>query len=154
MTSPRKRRFSGNVGESNPSPDLLPIFRPNYQYSICHPILMPANDDEMIAIMTYPCCWPTLPILVLARPWRGGHPDLGISREMAFLFGGDWKDVRRPPTDTFLLYRMTMEDMLTENFPPRECRPERQDLVLERVNQYKPLHRPPSWQRYSSGIYS
>jgi hypothetical protein len=125
MTSPRKRRFSGNLGESNPSPDPLPIFRPNYNYTICHPILMPANDDEMVAIMTYPCYWPTSPILVLARPWRGGHPDLGISREMAFLFGGDWKDVRRPPTDTFLLYRMTMEDMLTEDFPPRECLSER-----------------------------
>jgi hypothetical protein len=107
---------------SNPLKPLA-VFRPNYNYSICHPILMPANDDEMIAIMTYPCCWPTLPILVLARPWRGGHSDLGISREMAFLFGGDWKDIRRPPTDTFILYRMTMEDMLTtEDFPPQECR--------------------------------
>jgi hypothetical protein len=54
MTSPRKRRFSGNLGESNPSPDLLPIFRPNYQYSIRQPILVPANDDEMIAVMTTP----------------------------------------------------------------------------------------------------
>jgi hypothetical protein len=127
MTSPRKRRFGEDQGKSGPSPDPLLVFKPNYNYSICHPILMPANDDEMIAIMTYPCYWPTLPILVLARPWRGGHPDLGISREMAFLFGGDWKDVRRPPTDTFLLYRMTMEDMLTEDFPPQECRSESED---------------------------
>jgi hypothetical protein len=126
MTSPRKRRSSEDQGKSGPSPDPLLVFKPNYQYGIRQPILVPASDDEMVAIMTYPCYWPTLPILVLARPWRGGHPDLGISREMAFLFGGDWKDVRRPPTDTFLLYRMTMEDMLTEDFPPQECRPERE----------------------------
>jgi hypothetical protein len=54
MANPRKRRSSEDQGESGSSLDSLPIFRPNYQYSICHPILVPANDDEMIAIMTYP----------------------------------------------------------------------------------------------------
>jgi hypothetical protein len=125
MANPRKRRSSEGQGKSGSLSDPLPIFKPNYQYSIRHPILVPANDDEMIAVMTYPWCWPTLPILVLARPWRGGHPDLDISLEMAFLFGGDWKDVRHPPTDTFLLYRMTMEDVLDDkDFPPQKCRPE------------------------------
>jgi hypothetical protein len=125
MVNPRKRQPSEDQGKSGPSPDPLLVFKPNYGYTIRHPVLVPGNDNEMLAVMTYPCCWPTLPILVLARPWRGGHPDLDISCEMAFLFGGDWKDVRRPPTDTFLLYRMTMEDVLDDkNFPPQECRPE------------------------------
>jgi hypothetical protein len=47
---------------------------------------------------------------------------------MAFLFGGDWKDASSPPTDTFILYHMTMEDVLDDrNFPPQECRPESED---------------------------
>lgn len=125
MTNPRGRRFSGQYVDWASHPDSLPVFKPSYQYSIRDPILVPADDDEMIAVMTYPWCWPTLPILVLARPWRGGHPDLGISREMAFLFAGDWKDVNSPPTDTYLLYRMTMEDVLDDkDFPPQECRPQ------------------------------
>lgn len=110
--------------EELPSPESLPAFKPNYQYSIRQPILVPADDKDMVAIMTRPCYWPTLPILVLARQWKGGHPDLGISREMAFLFAEDWKDMNSPPTDTFLLYRMTMEDVLdSKEFPPQECRP-------------------------------
>lgn len=126
MTSSRKRRFSEQyVDWASSLSKPLPVFRPNYQYSLCHPILVPANNDEMVAVMTYPCCWPTLPILVLARTWRGGLSDLDLDREMAFLFRGDWKNIRRPPTDTFLLYRMTMEDVLDgKNFPPQECRSE------------------------------
>jgi hypothetical protein len=125
MANPRKRRSSDGQGKSGSLSDPLPIFKPNYQYSIRQPILVPTNDDEMITVMTYPWCWPTLPILVLVRTWRGGLSDLDLDHEMAFLFGGDWKDVRHPPTDTFLLYRMTMEDMLDDkNFPPQECRPE------------------------------
>jgi hypothetical protein len=125
MANPRKRRFSGRyVDWASPPPKPLPVFKPNYRCSIRQPILIPSSDGEMIAIMTYPYCWPTLPILVLARPWRGGHPDLGMSREMAFLFAGDWKNTNSSPTDTFLLYRITMEDVLDDrNFPPQECRP-------------------------------
>lgn len=124
MANPRKLRFGELCVNWASSPDSLPAFKPNYQYSIRQPILVPANDDEMVAIMTRPCYWPTSPILVLARPWRGGLSDSDISREMAFLFGGDWKDVNNPPTDTFLLYRITMEDVLDDkDFPPQECRP-------------------------------